>query len=113
MRDSTAPTAPCSLGTTSTALTFRAGDRAPSLVRAHVAGRRRLWDPGTFRRVPSPARARAPKLYGPLPHVRRWPVRAFFARGVLRTPWTVHGPLCIRGLRRMAALERRAARRAD
>src|SRR2546423_7941428 len=113
MRDSTAPNLPSSLATTPPALPFRAGGRTTSLVRAHVAGRRRLWDPGTVRGVPSPARAHAPKLHGPLPDVWRWPVPAFFARDLLRPPWTVHSSLRIRGLCGMAALERRAARRAD
>src|SRR6266567_2789201 len=83
-----------------TALTFRAGDRAPSLGGPDVAGRRRFWDRGTGRGVVLLARAHAPELHGPLSHVWRWSVRPVLARGLRRTPWTVHGSVRTRGVRR-------------
>src|SRR4029077_10308050 len=113
MRDSMVPGVFSSRAANSIALIFRAGDGAPSLVGPDVAGRRRLWGTRTVRRVLLLARAHASDLHGPLSDVWRWSPRPLLARGLRRIPWAVHGALCIRGVRRMASVERRAGRRAD
>src|SRR5256885_12211329 len=97
----------------SSPLTSLTGDRATGVISSDVAGRRGVWDSRTVRRVLPLARAQAAELHGPLSDVRRRSLRPAYAGGLRRAAWAVHGPLCIRGVCRMAALERTAARRRD